>query len=490
MEPESHHLAVSRTARYLTLGRMDGPLDDVWFLLHGYGQLASEFLDHARALAKEGRLLVVPEALSRFYHEDHKKVGASWMTREDRLAEIDDYVSYLDRLHDTIFDGLRGTATKFRILGYSQGAATAARWAARGKTEIDELVIWGSPLPHDLEDAAMARLGRMRVTLVGGSRDRFLTELQLEEQSALLKRYGVPSQIKRFEGGHRLDHDTLRSLDVPASAPVLGVEEILSLVHPEPDARIPYGPDDLQFGELRIPDGTGPHPVAIVLHGGCWRARYDIGHTRAFADALRREGCAVWSLEYRRVGNPGGGWPGTFLDVASGADYLRTLAASHPLDLERVVAVGHSAGGHLALWLAARGGLGDGSGIRGAFDPLSLSGVVSLAGVTDLRRAVAERVCDTMAAQLVGGGPEEVEARYAEASPIERLPLGVPQRLVTGALDAVVPPAFGEDYVARARAKGDDATHTLVEGAGHFEVIAPRTEAFRAVVKAIRALLG
>jgi acetyl esterase/lipase len=469
---------------------MDGPLDDVWFLLHGYGQLASEFLDHARALAREGRLLVVPEALSRFYHEDHEKVGASWMTREDRLAEIDDYVSYLDRLHERIYEGLRGTGTRLRLLGYSQGVATAARWAARGKAVIDELVIWGSPLPHDLDDAAIARLGRMRVTLVGGSRDRFLTELQLEEQSALLKRHGVSSEVKRFEGGHRLDHDTLRSLGLPASAPVLGVEEILSLAHPEPDARIPYGPDELQFGELRIPEGTGPHAVAIVLHGGCWRARYDIGHTRAFADALRREGFAVWSLEYRRVGNPGGGWPGTFLDVASGADYLRSLAASRPLDLERVAAVGHSAGGHLAFWLAARRGLGGASEIRGACDPLPIAGVVSLAGVTDLRRAVAERVCDTMAAELLGGGPKEAEARYAEASPIERLPLGVPQRLVTGALDAVVPPAFGDDYVARARAEGDDASHTLVEGAGHFELIAPPTEAFRAVLKAIRALLG
>ncbi len=489
MEPESHHLAVSRTARYLTLGRMDGPLDDVWFLLHGYAQLASEFLSHARALARDRRLLVVPEALSRFYHDDHKKVGASWMTREDRLAEIADYVSYLDRLHDGIFEGRRGTGTRLRVLGYSQGVATAARWAARGKAEIDELVIWGSPLPHDLDGAEMARLGARRVILVGGSRDPFLTEQHREEQSSLLTRHGVRFEMRRFEGGHRLDDDTLRALDLPASAPVLGVEEILSLAHPEPDARIAYGAGALQFGELRLPEGTGPHPVAIVLHGGCWRARYDIGHTRAFSDALRREGLAVWSLEYRRVGNPGGGWPGTFLDVASGADHLRTLAASSPLDLARVVAVGHSAGGHLALWLAARGGLGDGSEIRGSSDPLSLAGVISLAGVTDLRRAVAERVCDTMAAELVGGGAEGAEARYAEASPIERLPLGVTQRLVTGALDAVVPPGFGDDYAARARARGDDATHALVEGAGHFEPIAPSTEAFRVVVKAIRELL-
>ena len=488
MEPESHHLAVSRTARYLTLGRRDGPLDDVWFLFHGYGQLASEFLAYARALARDRRLLVVPEALSRFYLEDHKRIGASWMTREDRLTEIEDYVSYLDRLHDRILEGLGGSV-RLRILGFSQGVATAARWAAGGKAEIEELVVWGSPLPHDLDDAAMARLGGMRVTLVGGTRDPFFKEEQWEQQTSLLRNHRIAFEGKRFEGGHRLDDDTLRALDVPAGAPVLGVEEILSLIHPEPDARVHYGADAFQFGELRLPRGGGPHPVAIVLHGGCWRARYDIGHTRAFSEALRREGIAVWSLEYRRVGNPGGGWPGTFLDVAAGADHLRRLASSHPLDLARVATVGHSAGGHLALWLAARGGLGKGSEIRGSSDPLPLAGVVSLAGVTDLRRAVEERVCDTMAAELVGGGPEEAASRYAEASPIERLPLGARQRLVTGTLDAIVPPAFGDDYARKAQAKGDDASHTLVEGAGHFEGIAPSTEAFRVVLEAIWSLL-
>jgi len=490
MEPESHQLEVARTARYLTLGRMEGPLDEVWFLFHGYGQLASEFLGHARALARDRRLLVVPEALSRFYHEDHKTVGASWMTREDRLAEIDDYVGYLDRLHHRIFEGRHRSEARLRILGYSQGVATAARWAARGKGDADELVIWGSPLPHDLDDEAMARLRRMRVTLVGGSRDPFLTEEHLEQQSSVLRRHAIAFEVKRFDGGHRLDDDTLRALDAPAGASILGVDDILNLAHPEPDARIHYGDDALQFGELRLPAGRGPHPIAIVLHGGCWRARYDIGHTRAFSDALRCAGIAVWSLEYRRVGNPGGGWPGTFLDVSAGADHLRTLAPSHSLDLARVAAVGHSAGGHLALWLAARRGLGEGSEIRGSSDPLPLAGVVSLAGVTDLARAVVERVCDTMAAELVGGLPGDRASRFAEASPIERLPLGVPQRLVTGALDNVVPPAFGAAYAAEARGKGDDASHELVAGAGHFEFLAPETEAFRVILGGIRTLLG
>jgi acetyl esterase/lipase len=223
-----------------------------------------------------------------------------------------------------------------------------------------------------------------------------------------------------------------------------------------------------------------------VIHGGCWRARYDIGHTRAFSEGLRAAGLAVWSLEYRRVGNDGGGWPGTFLDVAAGADHLRNLAAPHRLDLSRVVAFGHSAGGHLALWLAARGGLGSGSEIKGSTNPLPLKGVVSLAGVTDLKRAVDERVCENMASELVSGDA----SRYSEASPIERLPIGVPQRLVTGSLDSVVPPAFGEDYARKAKAAGDDATHALVERSGHFEGIAPGTEAFRVLLQEIRALLA
>ncbi|MGH9320661.1 MAG: alpha/beta hydrolase [Vicinamibacteria bacterium] len=213
MEPEIHHLVVPRTARYLTLGTLQGPLEEVWFLLHGYGQLAFEFLGFAQALASENRLLVAPEGLSRFYHEDHQKVGASWMTREDRLAEIEDYVRYLDLLHDRISAVLTRSDVKLEVLGYSQGVAIASRWAVQGRARIDELVLWGSPLPRELDDeSAMARLREMAVTLVGGSRDPFLTDKEWDDQSSLLRRHGVAFETKRFEGGHRLDDDTLRAL--------------------------------------------------------------------------------------------------------------------------------------------------------------------------------------------------------------------------------------------------------------------------------------
>ena len=142
--------------------------------------------------------------------------------------------------------------------------------------------------------------------------------------------------------------------------------DVLALPRPEAQHRIAYGPGPQQFGELRLPDGAGPHPVVIVVHGGCWLAEYDLGYMSSLAAALTADGVATWSIEYRRVGDDGGGWPGTFDDVGAAADHLREIAAEHELDLERVVAVGHSAGGHLALWLAARHGLSVDGGLRGA----------------------------------------------------------------------------------------------------------------------------
>lgn len=272
--------------------------------------------------------------------------------------------------------------------------------------------------------------------------------------------------------------------------PLKSVDEFLGLPNPAPDFRLAYGDDPLQFGELRLPRSRAPHPVAIVLHGGCWRSRYDITHIGSFSEALTREGIATWTLEYRRVGHPGGGWPGTFLDVARGVDHLGAVACEHSLDLERVLAVGHSAGGHLALWLAARWKLPLESEIRGGAHPLRLQGVVSLAGVDDLRRALGVGVCDDMASQLLGGGPEEWPERYREASPIELLPIGTPLRLLNGVLDPIVPVAFGRDFERRSRAAGDDAKLTVLEEAGHFELIAPSTGAFRSVLEAIVELFS
>ena len=275
----------------------------------------------------------------------------------------------------------------------------------------------------------------------------------------------------------------LRSLQPP----LISVDEVLKLPNPAPDARIPYGSDPLQFGDLRLPKTGGSQPVVVVIHGGCWRSQYTIDHIGSFSDALTRDGLATWTIEYRRVGDPGGGWPGTFLDVGTAVDHLRRLREEHALDLGRVVVAGHSAGGHLALWAGARPKLTD-AALRGT-EPLAPKGVVSLAGVDNLRRAIDEGVCDNMAAELLGGTPEEVPERYAVASPIELLPLGVPQHLINGARDPVVPEAFGRDYIAAAREAGDEAALTVIPDAGHFELIAPSTAAWQQVKKAIWEIL-
>lgn len=263
---------------------------------------------------------------------------------------------------------------------------------------------------------------------------------------------------------------------------------ILDVPAPRADARIPYGAGEYHFGDLRLPRGAGPYPVAIVIHGGYWRARYDLEHIGHLCAALTRAGLATWSLEYRRLGNPGGGWPGTFLDVAAGADYLRQLAGSFPLDLAQVVAVGHSAGGHLAAWLAGRHHIAPASPLH-AEHPLPLRGVAPLAGVLDLQRADELRLSAGVTGELMGGAPDQYPDRYAAASPAALLPLGVRQILLHGTADEDVPYAISRDYVAAAQAAGDDAELVTLPGAGHFEVIDPRSAEWPQVERAVLRLV-
>lgn len=272
----------------------------------------------------------------------------------------------------------------------------------------------------------------------------------------------------------------------PAGAQNLSFEEIEKLPAHAADHRIAYGGGPLQFGDLRLPQGRGPHPVVIVIHGGCWYSEYDLKHIAAFSAALTRMGVATWSLEYRRIGDAGGGWPGTFEDVARGADYLRVLAGTYPLDLRRVVAVGHSAGGQLALWLAARKRLPKDSPLYTS-DPLPMRGVLSLAGITDLRGYGAG--CGGTVTKLLGGSPAEVPLRYRQTSPIELLPLRVKQRLIHGLLDQIVPPEQSKDYEVAAKRSGDDVRLVTVSEAGHFDLIAPQSSAWPAVQESIRSLL-
>jgi acetyl esterase/lipase len=267
-------------------------------------------------------------------------------------------------------------------------------------------------------------------------------------------------------------------------------EEILDRPAPEDARRIAYGADDpSQFGELRLPEGAGPWPLAVCLHGGFWRARYDLVHLGHLCAALAAAGIATWSVEYRRVGHESGGWPETFLDVGRGADYARELAREYPLDLTRVITVGHSAGGQLALWVAGRRRIPVGSEIASA-DPITVRGALSLAGVVDLARAHALGLSADATGDFLGGTPETVPERYAAASPAALLPLGVPQLLVHGTVDDSVPFELSELYVDAARAAGDEATLLALPDTGHFEVIDPLSREWPEILAAIKGLVA
>jgi len=263
-------------------------------------------------------------------------------------------------------------------------------------------------------------------------------------------------------------------------------DDLAALTPVAADHRLAYGMNPEQFGDLYLPPQPGPHPVVIMLHGGCWRARYGLGYLGLLCAAIRNEGFAVWNLEYRRLGN-GGGWPATFEDVAAGADFLRELAGSFPLDLSRVVTVGHSAGGHLALWLTGRHRLPPAGRLFSA-DPLPLRGVLSLAGIPDLAEGARRDICGGAIRELLGGLPEEVPQRYQEASPLELLPLGVPQRHIIGLKDHSVPVEYLQRYAAAAE-KHDELQLDLLPDAGHYEPIVPAGPAWSAVRHALHTLL-
>jgi acetyl esterase/lipase len=268
--------------------------------------------------------------------------------------------------------------------------------------------------------------------------------------------------------------------------------DINALPSKAPDAVVAYGADSLQFAELRLPKGTGPFAVAIVMHGGCWVHDYAAAkNAAALADALRDEGVATWNVEYRRRDNPGGGWPGTLRDVGAAADSLRAIARRYALDLSRVVAVGHSAGGHMALWLAARRKLPAGSPLY-APSPLPLRGVVSLAGPGDLYdfNRYGDAICgEGTVPKLLGGAPDAVPERWHDASPSNWLPLGVPQVMLAGEADRIMPRANMDAYASRARAAGDSVEVVVVPNASHHEVMSPQAVTWPAVRDAVLRLL-
>ena len=271
--------------------------------------------------------------------------------------------------------------------------------------------------------------------------------------------------------GRRLYPAPYRDYAAPGPLPVLTYE---------------YGAAGSQSLELRVPRSAGPHPVVVLVHGGFWRRPWRADLMNALAVDLALRGAATWNLEYRRLEISGGGWPGTFEDVAAGLDTLASVAGGHALDISRVVTIGHSAGGQLALWLCAAGR----DGMPGALPRVRPVGAVSLAGIVDLPAAARQHLGGDAAQALLGGDPEQQPERYRLASPSSLLPLGVPQLLVHGDLDEAVPPVLSQDYAAAARTAGDEVELLRLPGVAHAALIDPRQPFWQPIRAWLSARLG
>jgi len=251
-------------------------------------------------------------------------------------------------------------------------------------------------------------------------------------------------------------------------------EHVLTDTPPPADVRLSYGQDQFQFGDLRFPPGRGPFPAAMFIHGGFWRARYGLEHAGFFCAGLTKSGFLAFNIEYRRVGNPGGGWPGSFEDVTAAYQFLRQIASKYPIDIKRVVVIGHSAGGQLALALAAHHN--------------SMRAAVSLAGVVNLRRAWELHLSNDAVSEFLGGPPERVPDHYRDASPAE-LHIGCPQLILHGVRDDTVPIELSREYVRQKKAKGENMTFLKLPDSGHYELIDPQSAAWPKIADALAKLV-
>jgi acetyl esterase/lipase len=247
--------------------------------------------------------------------------------------------------------------------------------------------------------------------------------------------------------------------------------DILSKPQPPPDERVAYGADPNQFLEVRLPHATALHPAVLHIHGGYWRAKYDLAHAGHLCETLRAAGVATFNVEYRRVGNPGGGWPGTFEDIRSAYRFICEKHVPFRLDRDRMAVMGHSAGGQLALCLAAH--------------EASVRCAISLAGVVDLKKGFTLHLSDDAVADFLGGNPEAVPEHYREADPMELRIRHARQWLLHGADDETVPPEFSRNYVSQKKKAGESAELLEILQAGHFELIDPGSQAFQHVTNTV-----
>ena len=278
----------------------------------------------------------------------------------------------------------------------------------------------------------------------------------------------------------------------PAHAAPMALADYMALSGPAPDATLHYGPAPSQYAELFVPSGRGPFPVAVLVHGGCWTQEFGgITQLRNMAGALVARGIAVWNVEYRRVDEPGGGYPGTYEDMNAALDLLARTARDVPLDLERLVAVGHSAGGQLVQWLAGRPRIPATSPLYQAH-PVPVRRVVSLGGLADLRReaALLKTSCGREIEELAGSPSAARPDVFADTNAGDLLPNGAHTTLVTGELDTISPPRVAHDFAARARAAGDAADVVILPGASHYDEVAATSASWPRVLHAIESALA
>lgn len=268
--------------------------------------------------------------------------------------------------------------------------------------------------------------------------------------------------------------------------PLLTPEDYTNFPDVPPDATYIYGDDPNQFGDLYLPKASDtPHPVIILIHGGCYRDQYNLKPLGSIARSLTKDGFAVWNIEYRRTGN-GGDYPNMFLDVAQATDKLNGFYSRHNLDLDNVITVGHSAGGHIALWLAGRHKIPKSSDLY-IPNPLPISGVIVLAGVVDASHAIEHGICEGGLSVMMGGEPDTVPANYQVADPHALLPLGVPQTHIIGEHDTEMM-ENAKHYIDDAQRMGDIIEVLTPSDAGHFEIVDVSSKTWQIVYDAIIAM--
>jgi acetyl esterase/lipase len=258
-----------------------------------------------------------------------------------------------------------------------------------------------------------------------------------------------------------------------------------------PSLKLTYGDQPSQFGVLRLPNASGKCPVVVTIHGGFWKAKYGLEEISPLDEDLTKRGYATWNIEYRRVGEPGGGWKGTFHDVVDSVNFLSQLEKDFPLDLSRVVVIGHSAGGHLALWLASRANNPNQDKMDGLLQ-IPIKGVISLAGISDLQRMWeidAQNGIVSPVANLMGGTPKEYPDRYHFASPIDQLPVRIPQILIHGDLDEDVPAELSLKYYQRAIDLNDQVDLKILAKTDHFILIDPISTAWQSAIDSLNKLV-